>query len=1174
MHLLPLFLLASLPLLGQAMYFRSLTGDEGLSQLTGQALFQDQTGFVWVGTQAGVNRWDGRRFETFGVNAGLGSDWISAMAEDSKGNFWVGHRSGLARLVDGHFEEEPALRDRSVLALLPLPDGRLVVGCQTGLLVGTRDAWQEPAAPAVFRLGVQCLALASDGELWLGTLSGLYHWDLAEDFRAVPAFEGERIVAISLARDSQMVATRRALFHLVEGSWRLLLEPEQDAYGSITSMVVDSFSEIWVGTPAGLLRLRGSEVLQYDESNGLSFSQVRSLMVDAHGLVWVGGVGGVAISLGRAFELFDEQHGLPSANVRPVVRDGQGLLWVGTSRGLAFMRDTHFQAAPFDLALKSQGRVFQLRLDREGRLWASGTAGIFLIEGTIPKPLPAYAKCGGEVRSIAFDGQNRLWCSIFGMGVFLLQDGVFQPVEIPGQAFENSQLLCDSLGQMWVGGRHGLSVMRGTEWRTYGTDQGLRHGDVYFLAESPQGAIWLNYSSSFGASYFRDGSFQSWTKDDGLSNDSVYSIGFDRRGNAWLGTSRGVDRIEPSGRIVQLSKGDGYPSHESNAAGFYEDDDGSLWFGTAEGLAHYRALYDPSSSQAPPPTLLQAHSGSLALLPEETPVLAADEELQIQLSCLHFVNPRQVEYQYCLLPRRPDWEEFDGDLRLSLSAVGRQELQLRARVFRGSWSPTITRTFDVPPPLWQRASFLASVIFLALAAMFLAFRFRTLRIRHHADRLALEVFQRTADLQEKRVELESTLAELQRAKDESVAVLENFSGPIWSVDCHLDLQLFNSGFRMLMNQKGLPLNQGESILSFHQDDPASWEKLYRRCLNGIRFSQVLDQESSFGTLYHEYFFNPIFGPDGRVLGASVLCVDITQRKQAEKERELLHRDLHESARRAGMADVATSVLHNVGNVLNSLNVSSDLLLEKVSNSPVLRLGSFVELLKRQEGRLAQFLTEDPKGRLVPKALEALQEKLCSERESMIAELKLLATNLDHIKSVIVMQQNYAKSGGFKEPTHLVEVMEQAVQINAPSMENYRIELFRSYEDLPAVLTDKTAVLQILVNLIGNAKNALQDQVGGKTLRLGIVLDKARKNVLLSVSDNGVGICEETMHSLFTQGFTRMKGGHGFGLHSGAISATNLGGRLVAASDGLGKGATFTLSIPFMLVDENVKVSRN
>lgn len=1171
MHLLPLFLLASMPLLSQAMFFRSLTGDDGLSQLTGQTLFQDRAGFVWVGTQAGVNRWDGRRFDTFGVGSGLGSDWISAMAEDSQGVLWVGHRSGLARLVDGRFEEEPALLGRSVLALLPLSDGRLLVGCQTGMLLCNRGVWQEPVTPAVFRLGVQCLAQAADGTLWLGTLNGLYRWDLAENFSAIPVFSGERIVAMSLARDRQLVATRRALFRQVEGSWQPILQPEQDAFGSITCMVEDSFAEVWVGTPAGLLRLRGSEVIQYDENNGLSFSQVRSLMVDAHGLVWVGGVGGVAVGVGRAFELFNEHHGLPSANVRPILRDAQARLWVGTSRGLALLRDNRFHPIPFDAALKSQGRVFQLRLDRQARLWASGTAGIFLIEETVPQPLPAYTSLGGEVRSISFDGQDRLWCSIFGVGVFLLVDGAFQPVQIPGQTFENSQLLCDSLGQMWVGGRNGLSVLRGSEWHTFGTADGLRHADVYFLSESPHGDIWLDYSSSFGASYFRQGSFHSWTKADGLSNDSVYSIGFDRQGNVWLGTSRGVDRLEPSGRVVQFSKSDGYPSHESNAAGFYEDSDGSLWFGTAEGLAHFRAVYDSSSSPGPPPTLFQAQAGAAELQPTSAPVLPAEVELIVRMGCLFFVNPRQLEYQYRLLPRRPDWEPFDGDLRLTLSAAGRQELQLRARAFHGPWSPSLIRTFNVPPPLWQRASFLSAIILLALCGMFLAFRFRTLRIRHHADRLALEVFQATADLQEKRVELESTLAELQRAKDESIAVLENFSGPIWSVDRHLDLQLFNSGFRTLVNQKGLPLNQGESILSFHQDDAGSWEKLYRRCLHGIRFSQVLNQESSFGTLYHEYFFNPIFGSDGGVLGVSVLCVDITQRKQAEKERELLHRDLHESARRAGMADVATSVLHNVGNVLNSLNVSSDLLLEKVSNSPVQRLGSFVELLKRQEDHLGQFLNQDPKGKLVPKALEALHEKLSSEREAMIAELKVLATNLDHIKSVIIMQQSYAKSGGFKESTHLVEVMEQAVQINAPSLENYRIELFRSYEDLPAILTDKTAVLQILVNLIGNAKNALLEQTGARILRLGIVLDKARQNVLLRVSDNGVGISQETMHSLFTQGFTRMKGGHGFGLHSGAISATNLGGSLSAASDGPGKGATFTLSIPFQLVDANVQL---
>ncbi|HSI15767.1 MAG TPA: ATP-binding protein [Chthoniobacter sp.] len=303
---------------------------------------------------------------------------------------------------------------------------------------------------------------------------------------------------------------------------------------------------------------------------------------------------------------------------------------------------------------------------------------------------------------------------------------------------------------------------------------------------------------------------------------------------------------------------------------------------------------------------------------------------------------------------------------------------------------------------------------------------------------------------------------------------------------------------------------------------------------------------------------------GKVTGMFGTTQDITERKLAEEELAKMHKNLLEVSRQAGMAEVATGVLHNVGNVLNSVNVSAMLISDRLSKSRVAHLSNVSATLKANSGDLAKFLTANPKGKKLPSFIESLAERLTVEQKEVMTEVEGLAKNIAHIKEIVAMQQNYAKISGVIEPLSAAELVEDALELNSAAFERHKIELVREFANVPPVLVDKHKVLQILINVIRNAKYAVSETSRReKTVIVKVVTHgvNGQRRVQISVCDNGVGIAAENLARIFAHGFTTKRDGHGFGLHSSALAAKEMGGSLVAQSDGPDKGATFTLELP-------------
>ena len=304
------------------------------------------------------------------------------------------------------------------------------------------------------------------------------------------------------------------------------------------------------------------------------------------------------------------------------------------------------------------------------------------------------------------------------------------------------------------------------------------------------------------------------------------------------------------------------------------------------------------------------------------------------------------------------------------------------------------------------------------------------------------------------------------------------------------------------------------------------------------------------------------GAGSRLVG---IDLDVTERVAAEQRELALQQQLRNASRRAGMAEVAASVLHNVGNVLNSVNVSANMVSDGVRNSKTAGLERVVTLLREHQSDLGRFIAEDERGRHLPEYLGQLARQLDAERRTALQELDALRDNIGHIKEVVAMQQSHAKLAGVTESCDVRALVEEGLRLNADSLQRHGITLKRDFAEVPMLMVDKHRVLQILVNLLRNAKHACQaTERADKCIRVRVAPHAA--GVQIAIGDNGVGIPPENLTRIFSHGFTTKRNGHGFGLHSGALAAREVGGALRAESRGAGHGATFILELPLQPVE--------
>lgn len=406
----------------------------------------------------------------------------------------------------------------------------------------------------------------------------------------------------------------------------------------------------------------------------------------------------------------------------------------------------------------------------------------------------------------------------------------------------------------------------------------------------------------------------------------------------------------------------------------------------------------------------------------------------------------------------------------------------------------------------------------------------------------------------------------------------------WSYDSENGQVLWSKEMFHLMGidpVNGAPSFQ-EIIQLVHVDDRQLVESFISSALTeGKNYELELQLENKKENKYYWYYMkghphidvNAEGLRSGYVRYLSGIVIDITQKKIAEEEMKKMHQQLLSVSRQAGMAEVATSVLHNIGNILNSAAVSISLLLEILEKSRVEKLLKVADLIKTHLSQDANYFISDPSGKLIPDYLQALSKDIMEESRSISVEISNVDNHLHHMKDVVSLQSEISGVLGVKEKVILSEMLDLAIQMSCASLDGSEIRIEKEYKYNGFLFSEKAKLLQILVSLIKNAKESvLSFPVESKVIKIS--MEKTGQNIIeIIIEDNGSGILKENLVRIFSFGFTTKSNGHGFGLHSSAIAASELDGQLIAESDGLGSGAKFILRLP-LVVDQKKKEKMN
>jgi signal transduction histidine kinase/ligand-binding sensor domain-containing protein len=734
------------------------------------ALAQTPDGYVWIGTNRGLVRFDGTRFRTFrhADEPGLPSDYVNALAIGA-GGLWIGTATGLARWRDG------ALSAFGAAHGLPAENVAAVVEDRAG------HVWAA-AGDALYRLdGDRFVALAGvravsgllearDGTVWIAGQS-LARWrggrvDAPAAWPAVAhVAEGADGTIFAVAMDELIAVRGDALEHTAL---------PRDLHGELR---VDADGAVWLtSSGGGLVRRRPDGTAEsLSKDTGLPAANVTTLLFDREGSVWLGTSGGL-VRLGDArattFALG------PNVPVTPFEEDAGGTMWLGTPDGLSSLAGGRVAAVA-----GAPKNVVSAHVDRRGRLWVGATDGVYLRDGG------GFRRLTDDLLfAAADDGADGVWLATNRGAVHWTDAGAERTRKAQGLADEVvAALLPARDGSVWLGTRAGACrLAAGGPPRCFRADEGGPAAKVLALHEDATGTIWLGTHEG-GLYRYRDGRFVRFGTEHGLPSNSHFAVVEDGRGRLWTSSDVGIARIElaslervAAGTAARVDvraydERDGMRSADCLGVGVtgLRARDGRLWFGTTDGAA----VIDPAAADPRPPVpaaVLDRASYAGAVVPAtgalELP--AGTDRFALQFAAPTMEWGPDVSFRYRLAGLDREWiETADATASYTNVPPGSYRFAVAARVGRGDFGPAAELAVTVLPRLWQTGAFRVAVAAAALALVVALARWRLAAIARRQRELEALVAARTRDLAAAKDALEQANATLEERVDAAVRSL-------------------------------------------------------------------------------------------------------------------------------------------------------------------------------------------------------------------------------------------------------------------------------------------------------------------------------------------------------------------------------------------------------------------
>ena len=800
------------------------------------AILQSDDGFIWVGTQAGLARFDGTLFTTFDKNntrEKIKHNYIRALLEDKKEKtLWIGtFGGGLARYTAGEFQsytEQDGLPGKFILALAQDRHGILWIGTDRGLaeFKGGKFVPRPEVTEEIISI-----AISPDQEIWAATAHDVYRVGKSVEKLQLP-FNDPKSLYFDREGNAWIGTATHGLYMFINGKLTQHDSAPQFHQAAITALYEDKARNLWIGTSAGsLCRLqsRAFDCLLLNNSN-----RIDSIYEDREGNLWVGSqTGGLTKLRDVKFAAYDSKMGVADDLVWGVYQGRDKSIWISTNKGLSVLRNGKIQTVKLG-PNQPDNTVFVTAEDTDGTLFVGTENGLKQVrDGRV---IHSYTIKDGlasnTIHALYRDRDRNWWISNRDGGLTRYKDGKFTVfTQKDGRAYRARVIFQDHEGSIWFGTEEGLALLRNGEFKNFDNPT-LLAGGATCIYQDADNVMWFGTFGS-GLVRYQNGQFTTYRTKDGLSDDTIWSLLEDHRGNFWMSSDHGLSRTHKadlndfaahkiqSFQSRSFGLADDLPTTDFNGGAQstgWKTSDGRLLFASGKGVVEVNPE-KLAPNPIPPPVIIETVQVNNSLL-QGASAPAGVGELDFHFAALSFVAPEMVDFRYKLEPFNQDWKYVKAkrDAHYTNMAPGKYSFHVSAANSDGIWNDTgATFEFYLAPRFYQNGWFYA---LLGLSAAFAAlgiYRLRVRQVRRKQEILVLLVDERTQELQQEILEHKKTEQALQCAKEAAEAATRAKSEFLANMSHEIRTPLNGvMGMLDLVKQMQLTTEQGE-LLGMAQD---------------------------------------------------------------------------------------------------------------------------------------------------------------------------------------------------------------------------------------------------------------------------------------------------------------------------------------------------------------------